>query len=72
MTVCLFLACLSVVQGPTERSLATRFDGVVRSLMPEWVFQPIDHFGFTPNEEDFRWRKPHSELGLGLSVKVEL
>ena len=73
MTVCLLLACLSVVQAATERSLATGFDGVVRSMMPEWVFQPIERSRpvANENEEEFRWRKPHSEPGPGLIVIVD-
>jgi hypothetical protein len=40
-------------------------------MMPAWVLQPVDPlYRPAPNEEVFRWRKPSSGIGPGLSVTV--
>jgi hypothetical protein len=60
----------SAPQSATEGSLAARFDAVVRSVMPEWVLQPVNTlYHHAPNEEYFVWRRS-SEVGPGLNVTV--
>ena len=66
------ITCVSLGQVATQASLATRFDAVVRSMMPEWVAD-ADPWGtrhpHPSNEERFRWHKS-AEQGPGLTVEV--
>ena len=63
--------CLTVGQAVTERSPSTRFDAVVRSMMPEWVLQAAGPLHRSdPSEEFFRWRRRPSQSGPGLLVIV--
>lgn len=73
LSAAIFIACFAAAQvSRASASLTTHLDAVVRSMMPDWVREPMGPLDPPdPRTQVFRWRKHSPEPGGDLLVRVQ-